>query len=151
LHHCNGLIKMIETDMLIVYFGAQMKKICTRQDIRWARWEPHQARCDALPHRIPGVCDTSSIQENTPSLNQEPVRGSKGPPPHENELETSHTYPYTPWGSPCSHPDERRCRWNRLGFKRTKCGPAHLQLTRVPCSRLCCAFPRCAQTLTTYK
>jgi hypothetical protein len=25
--HCNGLVKMIKTDILFAYFGAQMKKI----------------------------------------------------------------------------------------------------------------------------
>jgi hypothetical protein len=76
-------------------------------------------RGDTLPHRMPRVCDTSSSKET----HHRPIRSRCADPraniPHENELETPHTYPYTPWGSPSTHPDERRCKLSRKGFDRT--------------------------------
>jgi hypothetical protein len=67
---------------------------------------------DVLPHKSPHVHDTSSIQGNTQSTNQEPVHGSKGPLPHGNGLKTLQTPPYPPG----SHQDERQRKrsWPRI-------------------------------------
>jgi hypothetical protein len=65
-------------------------------------------RGDVLPHRGPCVHDTSSIRRSTLSTNQEQARGSKGPQPRDNGLETPQTPPYPPWDPPGSHLDANR-------------------------------------------
>ena len=96
-------------------------------------------------------------QRNTPSTNQEPVRGSKGPHPHGNKLETPHTYPYTHEGPPSSHPDERRCKQNWHGFGRTpssgepSVGPFAPIRYVVACDWSLRAFPRCVRCFETQR
>jgi hypothetical protein len=97
-------------DISFAYFGVRMKEICTRYHVGMVGPTPGHV----LSHRSPCVHDTSSIQGNTPSTNQEPVHVSKGPLPHGNGLKTPHTPPYPP----SSHPDERRRKRNRLGIGR---------------------------------
>jgi hypothetical protein len=78
-----------------------------------------RSRGDALAHRMPCGHDTSSIQRSTPSTNQEPVHGSKGPLPHRNELETPQTPPNRPWDPPGSHLDENRLERSCLDVGRS--------------------------------
>jgi hypothetical protein len=65
-------------------------------------------RGDVLPHRRLRGHDTSLIQRITLSTKKEQARGSKGPQPRDNGLETTQTPPYPPWDPPGSHLDENQ-------------------------------------------
>jgi hypothetical protein len=73
-------------------------------------------RGDVLPHRCPRVHDTSSIQRSTLSTNQEQARGSKGPQPRDNGLETPQTPTYPSWDPHGSHLDENWRKQSYLGI-----------------------------------
>jgi hypothetical protein len=83
-----------------------MKDICTRY--HWDRWSHTNPHGDVLPHRSPCVHDTSLIQRNTLSTNQEQARGFKGPQPGDNWLKTPQAPPIPSLAPPGNHLDERQ-------------------------------------------